>query len=214
MPFPGSAWTRSMFFRVRDGARVDSPYVDRASRLSAGCVVRPGAIVARSVLGEGVYVNHGAFVRATDVGPYCSLGPRCQIGPNEHLLTEPSTSEYLYGAEASQEMAELNRTRTTLEADVWVGSAGVVLKGRVVGVGSVVAAGAVVMADVEPYTIVAGIPARPLRRRFDDESLCDALVRSEWWLRPSAEIRRAMASRVADSTPEERAWTFLDALEG
>jgi len=206
-----SGWLRAVLLRVRDGARVEADLVDLASKLGRGSVIRPGAVVARSTLGEGVYVNHGALVLSSDVGPYCSLGPSCQVGPNEHLLTEPSTSAYLYAAAAAEEMRRLNAVRTTLGADVWIGSAAIVLKGRTVGVGAVVAAGAVVTRDVEPYTIVAGVPAKPVRTRFDP-ALCRQLLESGWWRGSSGEVRRAMAVRNRDATPDEKARAFLDAL--
>lgn len=50
--------------------------------------------------------------------------------------------------------------------DVWIGHGAIVLPGRSIGDGAVVAAGAVVTKDVAPYAIVAGTPARPIRRRF------------------------------------------------
>ncbi len=206
-----SAWLRAWFFRLRDGARVEAELVDRASRLGRGSVIRPGAVVARSTLGEGVYVNHGALVLSADVGPYCSLGPSCQVGPNEHLLTEPSTSSYLYPAAAAEEMRRRNAVRTTLGADVWIGSGAIVLKGRTVGVGAVVAAGAVVTGDVEPYAIVVGVPARPVQTRFDP-AVCRELLESGWWRRPSAEVRRAMAVRDRDASADEGARAFLEAL--
>jgi len=56
--------------------------------------------------------------------------------------------------------------RTVVEDDVWIGHGAIVMSGVRIGVGAVVAAGAVVTRDVEPYTIVAGVPAAKLRDRF------------------------------------------------
>jgi serine acetyltransferase len=56
----------------------------------------------------------------------------------------------------------------------------VVLPGVKIETGAAVGAGAVVSRDVEPYTVVAGIPAKPIRRRFDQETI-DAMMRIEWW---------------------------------
>lgn len=207
-----SLLVRRVRFRVRDGARVDSQYVDLGARLARGVVVRANAVVSRSTVGEGTYINHGALIFASDVGPYCSLGPACQIGPNEHLLEEPTTSSWLYATRILEAMDRRNLQRTTLAADVWVGSNAVVLKGRRIGVGAVVAAGAVVTADVAPYTIVGGVPARVLGERFD-EGLRSALVESQWWTRGSDGIRRALAEATrAGGDATQRARTFLGAL--
>ena len=58
-----------------------------------------------------------------------------------------------------------------IQDDVWIGSRSIILKGVTIGEGSIVGAGSVVTKDVPPYTIVAGNPARPIKKRFNDEEL-------------------------------------------
>lgn len=58
-----------------------------------------------------------------------------------------------------------------IENDVWIGTRAIILAGVRIGEGAIVAAGAVVKDDVEPYTIVAGVPARPLRKRWDEKTI-------------------------------------------
>ena len=70
--------------------------------------------------------------------------------------------------------------RVKLDHDVWIGHGAIVQGGVTIGIGSVVGSGAVVTKDVPPYTIVTGIPATPLRPRFDAE-IVDALLRICWW---------------------------------
>ena len=64
--------------------------------------------------------------------------------------------------------------------DVWIGSDVKILQGITIGDGAVVAAGAVVTKDVEPYTIVGGVPAKKIRDRFDEEKK-DFLNKLKWW---------------------------------
>ena len=71
--------------------------------------------------------------------------------------------------------------------DVWLCSDAMVLSGVTIGSGAVVAAGAVVTRDVEPYSIVAGNPARHVRWRFE-ESTRKALLEIEWWSWPLEEV--------------------------
>jgi phosphonate metabolism protein (transferase hexapeptide repeat family) len=64
--------------------------------------------------------------------------------------------------------------------DVWIGHGAIILPGRKIGTGAVVAAGAIVTKDVGAYSIVAGNPARPIRQRFADE-IAERLTRLAWW---------------------------------
>jgi acetyltransferase-like isoleucine patch superfamily enzyme len=70
--------------------------------------------------------------------------------------------------------------KTIIGPDVWIGQGSLIRAGVRIGVGAVIGAGSVVTKDVPPYTVAAGVPCRPIRRRFDD-SLCERLVASGWW---------------------------------
>lgn len=73
-----------------------------------------------------------------------------------------------------------NKGDTVVGNDVWLGYESLVMPGVRIGDGAIVAARSVVVADVEPYTIVGGNPARPLRKRFPPEVI-DALLEIRWW---------------------------------
>jgi hypothetical protein len=79
--------------------------------------------------------------------------------------------------------------RCSIGNDVWIGHNVTVLSGVTVGNGAVIAAGAVVTKDVAPYTIVAGVPARFVRRRFSDE-IAQRIEALAWWDWPDDAIRR------------------------
>ena len=76
---------------------------------------------------------------------------------------------------------------TVIGNDVWIGQNAVILPGVHIGDGSIIGANCVVGSDVDPYTIVVGNPAKPLRKRFDDE-LIDLLLRFKWWDKSIDEI--------------------------
>jgi hypothetical protein len=75
---------------------------------------------------------------------------------------------------------------------VWIGHAVTVLPGVTVGDGAVLAAGAVVSKDVPPYTIVGGVPARPIRERFSRD-IAAKLARIAWWDWPFETIMERLA---------------------
>jgi virginiamycin A acetyltransferase len=76
---------------------------------------------------------------------------------------------------------------TVIGNDVWIGQNAVIMPGVHIGDGAIIGANAVVAADVAPYTIVVGNPARPVKKRFDDE-LIELLQKFKWWDKPIEEI--------------------------
>ena len=76
---------------------------------------------------------------------------------------------------------------TVIGNDVWIGQNATILPGVHIGDGAIIGANAVVGSDVEPYTIVVGNPAKPLRKRFDEE-LTDLLLKFKWWDKSIDEI--------------------------
>ena len=76
---------------------------------------------------------------------------------------------------------------TVIGNDVWIGQNAVILPGVRIGDGAIIGANSVVGSDVDPYTIVVGNPAKPLRKRFDDE-LIGLLLKFKWWDKSVEEI--------------------------
>ena len=76
---------------------------------------------------------------------------------------------------------------TVIGNDVWIGQNAVLLPGVHIGDGAIIGANSIVGSNVDPYTIVAGNPAKPLRKRFDDEMI-ELLLRFKWWDRSIEEI--------------------------
>ena len=64
--------------------------------------------------------------------------------------------------------------------DVWIGYEAVILSGITIGDGAIIGTRAVVTKDVPPYTIVGGVPAKPIRKRFDDVTIA-RLLELKWW---------------------------------
>ena len=77
--------------------------------------------------------------------------------------------------------------------DVWIGWEAAILPGVRIGHGAIIAARSVVTRDVEPYSIVAGNPAVPVRRRHDDATVA-ALLEIAWWDWPAEKIQRNLAA--------------------
>ena len=87
------------------------------------------------------------------------------MGGNHNTTT---IGKYMFDVE---EKLPENDLPVIIEDDVWIGTGVIILKGVTIGTGSIVAAGAVVTKNVESYTIVAGIPAKIVKRRFESDIL-------------------------------------------
>jgi acetyltransferase-like isoleucine patch superfamily enzyme len=77
----------------------------------------------------------------------------------------------------------------TIGNDVWIGSNVIIMSGVTIGDGAVLGAGSVVTSDVEPYTVVAGNPAKVIKKRFSDEVVA-RLLELRWWDWPDEKIRK------------------------
>lgn len=86
-----------------------------------------------------------------------------------------------------------NRGDIVLGNDVWIGYEAVILSGVTIGDGAIIGARAVVTKDVPPYTIVGGVPAKPIRRRYDGETI-STLEKLRWWDWPREKIRESISA--------------------
>lgn len=102
----------------------------------------------------------------------------CKI-PLESPLKNPS---FLFSLLDVKDITKAwdNKGDIIVENDVWIGYEAVILAGVTIGDGAIIGARAVVTKDVPPYTIVGGIPAKQIRKRFNEETI-DTLLKLKWW---------------------------------
>lgn len=122
------------------------------------------------------------FSRGMTIGRYCSFSRTCVFLNGNHGLSFLSLHPYLYNKSLGLVESEtINRTKFEVADDVWVGHNAIILPSvSKIGRGAVVAAGAVVTTDVNPYEIVAGVPAKVIRKRFE-ENILKKIEESHWW---------------------------------
>jgi acetyltransferase-like isoleucine patch superfamily enzyme len=114
------------------------------------------------VAGDFVYVGpHSQLPPNVHIGHYSSLSAYVAIVGSDHYFDKPGVPIVFSGRPPS--------CVTTIGRDVLIGHGAVLLRGISVGDGAIVGAGAVVTKDVPPYAVVAGVPARVLRYRFDEQ---------------------------------------------
>lgn len=175
-------------------------YIKTCKRLDDSVKVSKNSKVYPEVkIGRYTYINGNSIVFSGVIGRYCSIGYNVQIGPPEHPLQNFSTHPMFYKIGGGY--SEITEP-PVIESDVWIGSNSVILQGCKVGIGSVIAAGAVVTRDVPPYAIVAGIPARVVKYRFD-ESTIDGLIASKWWEKEPDQVEELITMRSNLKANEE-----------
>lgn len=132
------------------------------------------------------------------IGKFCSIacGAKFLFNSANHTLRSLSTYPFPLFYEAwehgmSPAEAWDNKGDIVIGNDVWIGYEAVILAGVTVGDGAIVGARAVVTKDVPPYTIVGGVPARPIRKRFPEEKTA-RLLALKWWDWPIEKIGAAM----------------------
>lgn len=121
-------------------------------------------------VGNDVFIGPGAILSASESG--IKFGNKIMLGPNVTIMGGDHNvsviGSYMY--DIKEKLPE-NDLPVLIEDDVWIGTGAIILKGVKVGTGSIVAAGALVTKDVPPYSIVAGVPAKVIKMRFNEEDL-------------------------------------------
>lgn len=167
---------------VHDGAMITN------STFGAWCEVGAGSIITNSTFEDYAYCDRLADIANTTVGRFSNIAAMTRIGPTDHPYQNAAQHHFLYrssyywddAADDPDFFAARAARRTTLGADCWIGHGAIIKPETSIGVGAIVAAGAVVTRDVGPFMIVAGCPAEPLRARFDARTIERLLVLA-WW---------------------------------
>ena len=141
------------------------------------------------------------------IGRYCAIGAgvRFLMGGANHADLGPSTYPFgIFGGDWADTMdlvmSAPTRGDTVVGNDVWLGYGALVLPGVTIGHGAIVAAASVVSADVPPYAIVAGNPARVVRRRYEDTDV-ERLLVAAWWDWPVEAVTQH-AREIMAGTPD------------
>jgi len=140
-------------------------------------------------LGYATTLGYNNFLHGNiSIGKYCQLGADVAIHTTNHPTNYMTTyiNKNLFNGELKK-MKETNNV--VVGNDVWIGHNAMIIGDVKIGNGVVIAAGAVVTKDIDSYTIVAGVPAKPIRKRFSN-AIIDEIEALKWWDMSEAELQK------------------------
>jgi phosphonate metabolism protein (transferase hexapeptide repeat family) len=171
----------------------ETPNIHPSSRLFECHVgmwtdIGPHCVLMESALGDYSYLAGDAQVIYATIGKFCSIASHVRINPGNHPMGRVTQHhmtyrrvEYGFGDLDDADFFAWRRAHACMIGhDVWIGHNAIVMPGVTIGTGAVIGSGAVVTKPIGPYEIAVGVPARVIRKRFDDDT-CGALQRIAWW---------------------------------
>ena len=157
------------------------------SRIGSWTEIGKNTHIVDSTVGDYTYDAGDVSIIYSDIGKFCSIASHARINPGNHPMHRVTQhhftyrrAQYGFGEDDHDFFAWRKYHSCKIGHDVWIGHGAVVMPGVSIGVGAVVGSQAVVTKDVDPYAVVAGVPAKPIKKRFDDATI-DKLLSIEWW---------------------------------
>lgn len=147
----------------------------------------------KGVVGNYTYISSYCRINA-DIGSFCSISPNVKIIEATHPVKFVSTSPVFYSTkkqcgisfveqDSFEEILHVgleSELACKIGNDVWIGENALIKGGITIGNGAIIAMGAVVVSDVEPYSIFGGVPAKKIGTRFNSEEI-SVLEKTKWW---------------------------------
>ena len=172
--------------QIADNVKLNPEVILFSSDLANHIFAGNRTAISNSKIGRYTYLAGNNRIFNTTVGAFCSIAENVCIGHAEHPYHHFSTSPVFYKKDNAfgttqyfqQEVNEF--TTTTIGNDVWIGYNAYIRSGITIGNGCIIGAGAVVTKNVEPYSVVAGVPAKKIKERFNVEKVIQ-LEQDKWW---------------------------------
>lgn len=175
----------------------------RKNVFGENCYVGKGSEVVCSEFGRSSYVANNSSITFAKIGNYCAIGDNVKICIGNHPTKDfvsihpcfystygQGTPSYVKKDNFSGHKFTDKTKKFVVEIgnDVWIGNNVSILDGIKIGDGAIIGIGSIVTKDIEPYSIVGGVPARIIKMRFAEDEI-KYLKKLEWWNKPEKWLR-------------------------
>jgi len=146
-------------------------------------------ILYESILGDFSYIASSyANIFYTSIDKFCSIASHVRINPGNHPMERVTQhhctyrkKQYGFADQDDETFFDWRKEHQCLIGpDVWIGHSSIILPGVSIGCGSVIGAGSVVTKNIDPYSVVVGVPGKVIKKRFKDNQI-EKLLAMEWW---------------------------------
>lgn len=180
------------------------------SKIHPTSKVEAGSEIISSIFSRHSYCGYNCEIINTEIGAFCSISNNVTIGGGMHPIDWVSTSPVFYFGKDSvkkkySEHHRLPPKKVIIGNDVWIGKNVMIKQGVKIGSGSVIGMGSIVTKDIEPYSIVAGNPAKLIRKRFSEE-IIEKLLKINWWDFTDEQLSKSAIYFIDPSS-------FIDSIE-
>jgi hypothetical protein len=160
----------------------------QGSRIGAWTEIGENTQIIESFFGDYSYDAGNVSIIYSDIGKFCSIASHVRINPGNHPM-ERVTQHHMTYRRAQFRFKDTDdedffngrrNKKCIIGHDVWIGHAAIIMPGVKIGTGAVIGSGAVVTKDVGEYEIAVGVPAKVIKKRFDDRTK-EKLLKIKWW---------------------------------
>lgn len=163
--------------------------IRKKSSVSKTSKIYPFSIITNSKIDSFTYISYGCKINNTTIGKFCSIAQNVKMGMGRHPTFYISTSPLFYSnhnplkIKLTDKMLYNEHIPIIIGNDVWIGTNVTIMDGVKIGDGAIIGANSVVTKNVDPYSIVGGVPAHEIKRRFD-LTVIEQLLEIKWWNYP------------------------------
>lgn len=175
------------YLLVTDNIKIERGAKIKNCKFGAYNKIYSNVYLYNSKIGSFTYIAANTAITNATIGKFCSIGQNVQISLSKHPIDGFVSTHPVFfsiGKQCGITFSDKNYFKeignVKIGHDVWIGNNAIIMSEVEIGNGAIIAAGSIVTKNVEEYSIVAGVPAKHLKYRFNENTI-RKILKSEWW---------------------------------